>query len=597
MAALILSWVPGVGVGCTLLPYPTPALEDTDARCHDGVDNDLDGELDCAQGTCSAFCHEECVIDLAPGERRLDDDHDGAIDCDDDDCFGVCPEDVLEACGDAQDDDRDGLTDFADPGCWPFADVRIAHCASVPASSRTFDFDGGDELWAARDGVLILDPTGRFDGASIVAQPGGSAAASYDGESTGATAGTRLSFDTYLGDAVGSVVTVILVVEDAPLSYSEVLVELGHSPHYPGSPRLLLATALSPDGSYAPATNATPFAGPTGWYHVELEIDERSVLRASATAEDGSMLASLEQPLVGADPFRATHRFGIRVTARQTGASVVPIVVGEITLDRDALLPCGFAVPGPEVVIRGAEAYMAAVRADLTCIGGWSSDALGRSIWLARSEDRAVSWQETRGARGELLGGGLAADGRFHMAGRDEAGLVFVTSTGDCSTLEGTTTLRLPILSGGLLGYAFDGSAHEFVSNELVDGAPGWVLHRVSQDARLLESILLGPADGRATITRAGNDVVFATERTHAVYELGAVSIGPRRETSVRTVASFGPSARAGACDEAQLRLPAVAVEPAPTEEGAAATGLLLFTCTSGGRNGVVVDRFSVFAP
>jgi lysophospholipase L1-like esterase len=78
----------------TLIFFPTglgPA-ESASEGCNDGIDNDLDGLIDCADTSCS----DDPVCELTPIESECDDsiDNDGdtLIDCDDSDCdaFGPC---------------------------------------------------------------------------------------------------------------------------------------------------------------------------------------------------------------------------------------------------------------------------------------------------------------------------------------------------------------------------------------------------------------------------------------------------------------------------------------------------------------------------
>ncbi len=58
----------------------TPEPED----CADGIDNDLDGLLDCEDGDCVGWpCEGE-----APCDDDIDNDNDGHTDCEDDDCWG-----------------------------------------------------------------------------------------------------------------------------------------------------------------------------------------------------------------------------------------------------------------------------------------------------------------------------------------------------------------------------------------------------------------------------------------------------------------------------------------------------------------------------
>ena len=108
-------------------------------NCSDGIDNDLDSLIDCADPDCAAdvACPEdcsngvdddsdglvdcddaECDVDLACLENcanGIDDDANGLIDCEDPDCFGDLA--CLEDCANGVDDNANGLIDCADPDC------------------------------------------------------------------------------------------------------------------------------------------------------------------------------------------------------------------------------------------------------------------------------------------------------------------------------------------------------------------------------------------------------------------------------------------------------------------------------------------------
>jgi len=89
--------------------------------CTDGIDNEGDGDVDCADADCAAdpFCFEaDCADgsdnDLGQGDYLTVGD--GLIDCADPDCAldTACFE---YACDDLIDNDGDGLSDCADPDC------------------------------------------------------------------------------------------------------------------------------------------------------------------------------------------------------------------------------------------------------------------------------------------------------------------------------------------------------------------------------------------------------------------------------------------------------------------------------------------------
>lgn len=88
--------------------------------CDDGIDNDCDGKIDCADGECSAACSptspEVC-------NDAIDNDGDGKVDCADRDCRKdpACATTGTEGkgktCSDGKDNDGDGLIDCADSDC------------------------------------------------------------------------------------------------------------------------------------------------------------------------------------------------------------------------------------------------------------------------------------------------------------------------------------------------------------------------------------------------------------------------------------------------------------------------------------------------
>ena len=94
-----------LGLGCA---YGSPYDQDVETSCTDNVDNDADGQLDCADPNCA---RDEACLGCRNG---VDDDDDGLTDCADSSCIGT------EACGsciDGIDDDGNGLVDCADPTC------------------------------------------------------------------------------------------------------------------------------------------------------------------------------------------------------------------------------------------------------------------------------------------------------------------------------------------------------------------------------------------------------------------------------------------------------------------------------------------------
>lgn len=98
---------------------------DPEANCHDGVDNDGDGLIDCADDDCAT--HSVCPeVDCEDG---VDNDSDGLVDCEDDDCERATPCELT--CLEIVDCAR---TCTMDLGC-------IADCAALGCGSGQEDFD------------------------------------------------------------------------------------------------------------------------------------------------------------------------------------------------------------------------------------------------------------------------------------------------------------------------------------------------------------------------------------------------------------------------------------------------------------------------
>lgn len=101
--------------------------------CTNLVDDDGDGLVDCADPDCAvapSCLSEDCG-------NGTDDDGDGLADCDDPDCSGS-PGCVPEECTNGVDDDGNGLTDCEDPQCAAAPNCALETCDNGVDD----DFDG-----------------------------------------------------------------------------------------------------------------------------------------------------------------------------------------------------------------------------------------------------------------------------------------------------------------------------------------------------------------------------------------------------------------------------------------------------------------------
>jgi RHS repeat-associated protein len=97
-----------------------------ETSCHDGIDDEGDGKVDCNDSDCSwdRGCFEDCRNDV-------DDDGDGDTDCFDSTCASVAPC-IAEVCGNGVDDDGDGRPDCLDPSC-----ATGPACLTIPPDPST----------------------------------------------------------------------------------------------------------------------------------------------------------------------------------------------------------------------------------------------------------------------------------------------------------------------------------------------------------------------------------------------------------------------------------------------------------------------------
>jgi Zn-dependent metalloprotease len=134
----------------------------TETSCTDGIDNDGDGAVDCADSDCvgNAACVPTTETNCSDG---VDNDSDGAIDCADSDCVGkpVCLPATETSCTDGVDNDGDGAIDCADSDC-----AGNAACAPtwVTISSHNFESGWGPYTDGGGDAARVNNATAASSG-------------------------------------------------------------------------------------------------------------------------------------------------------------------------------------------------------------------------------------------------------------------------------------------------------------------------------------------------------------------------------------------------------------------------------------------------
>ena len=168
LSSLAVGGCPGPNQGSTMVEPPAPE------HCADGMDNDGDGRVDCADDDCEldSVCGEPVAIYAAPPAAEancgdgVDEDRDGRADCADDDCataaacvaavpaYAAPPPGVIERCGDGVDNDGDGGVDCADPDCADDGACGVMAEYGVPFEAR--ESDCGDGVDNDGDGQIDL---------------------------------------------------------------------------------------------------------------------------------------------------------------------------------------------------------------------------------------------------------------------------------------------------------------------------------------------------------------------------------------------------------------------------------------------------------
>lgn len=141
--------------------------------CDDAVDNDFDGDIDCADADCVADVTSPCEAIEETCDDGLDNDADGTVDCEDPSCDGIASCELVESlCGDGFDNDADGATDCADASCTASpacltscADAIVsASCGYLGTSIQTttnsfLTYPCATGTWPQSDVIVSFTPT------------------------------------------------------------------------------------------------------------------------------------------------------------------------------------------------------------------------------------------------------------------------------------------------------------------------------------------------------------------------------------------------------------------------------------------------------
>jgi len=123
-------------------------------NCSDGLDNDGDGRVDCADADCTGppMPSPDCTPEVC--DDGVDNDGDGFTDCDDTEC-SFLPGCGSENCVDGIDNDSDGRIDCTDPDC-------LGDPVCNPGAGDDDDFSGDDDdLFSGEDCGNNIDDNGN----------------------------------------------------------------------------------------------------------------------------------------------------------------------------------------------------------------------------------------------------------------------------------------------------------------------------------------------------------------------------------------------------------------------------------------------------
>jgi gliding motility-associated-like protein len=168
---------PAYGTPDCVLRTTENVLGTTPINCNDGIDNDRDGNADCADSKCP-----DCSSVPEICNDGIDNDGDGLIDCQDRDEISGCKASIHceNDCGNGVDDDGDGFYDYYDGDCLADPDnpnnyiVLQPDCEAVP-TGNVFSIqaaDSSDNQTSAAMGMPMVADVDNDDTPEVITTNG-----------------------------------------------------------------------------------------------------------------------------------------------------------------------------------------------------------------------------------------------------------------------------------------------------------------------------------------------------------------------------------------------------------------------------------------
>lgn len=343
--------------GCrAALAFPDPTAEGADLEsCGDGVDQDLDGAVDCADPDCDGSCTEE-----AP------------------------------RCNDGRDNDRDGAFDTIDPGCWRERALSVERCASIEGFDAVLE-SGAAFGWRGRADRVALEGRSYF-GAST--EP---ARIAWATPISGAVEGTELSY-TIFHDGVGR--GALTLVPLSSVSDDLIVAPTAASFRVSLEDDEIFVVADMVVGQFTRVGST-----PTDRYEVELSLGALSQITVRPPGQPGTTI-TFDRPAAWAEDEPLLLLF-------EADVAPSPIAIGDITVHRPSIEHCGRRVPEIDAVGENVLFDLARTPTELCVLASVDDEnANPRRLRVFGSSDEGRSFEDLGplAAEGVTLGASLSWD-------------------------------------------------------------------------------------------------------------------------------------------------------------------------------------------